>query len=51
MKFFSKCEGCKKQSIIIRKRTYHIKEANNLPITSKSLLCGTCYRSIRKLIK
>lgn len=49
MKYFSNCESCKQDSFIIKKRHYIIRETNT-PIVSQSLLCGECYRGIKKLV-
>lgn len=54
MKIYAPCEGCWKETgkkrWFVRKRTY-ITPRVSTPITSQALLCGKCYRGIKKLIK
>ena len=49
MKFKGKCESCNHDKFFICKRVYKIKQTKEL-ITSKSLLCGKCARSISKML-
>lgn len=49
MKLRSKCEGCHKTRWFIKKRVYKVKNIEYM--TSKSLLCRTCYKGILKMIK
>lgn len=50
MKIRGKCESCKKVKWFIKKRTYNIAEIS-APVTSKGLLCLSCFREIGLMIK
>lgn len=49
MKFYSKCDGCRKKKFFIFRRKYYYEGAGD--ITSKSELCNTCASGIRKMVE
>ena len=49
MRFYSRCENCKRKAFFVRKRKYNIKAAGI--INSQNELCGRCYRNIKVMLK
>jgi len=45
---YGKCAQCKKNKFFIRKRTF-FNEKLNTQLTSKSQICGKCFRAVKKL--
>ena len=48
MKFFSRCEACKKYVIMIKKRKYSTHHAGI--ITSQKLICNECANNTKKML-
>lgn len=50
MKLFAKCQNCKQQGFIIKKRVYNIKKQGVGTIKSQNELCRTCYKKIKLML-
>lgn len=50
MMFFEMCDGCGKRKFYITRRRLFVKQINK-HITSKSELCGACYRRIKTMLQ
>lgn len=44
------CSKCHKKKFFVRKRAYYF-EALKTDITSKGILCGECYKAIKKVLQ
>jgi len=48
------CNTCKKRKWFVKQRQYNVSLTPNTPpqiITSKGMLCRSCYKNLKKLFK